>query len=753
MMYLLICLILSAGGYKVVTGTVFDAASKEPLPMVNIVIEGTEMGTTTDNDGYYTIILPDTLKKVKLVCSMMGYKKVEREIFFFGKDYVKTDIAMSITTLKSQGILVSAKRKKFRESAAITPASLSTDDMLILPSFQEGDLMRTLETLPGITKASDYSTDIAVRGGSPDQNLVLLDDIPLLKPFHLSSIFSAFNVNAIKNIELHKSGIPAEYDAALSSVLDVKTKGVDRDIKGLTGVFSLGFLSAGATIGSPVPYLNTNFLFTVRRTYIDKIIPDEMPYYFYDGYLHIESDITNSWTVVLSGFKSKDFLDMRDEDNEDVQIVGIDWDNNVMGVNIFHSGDNESLLHFSGGFSKHSFHFGFMDTIFVTNGVIDIATLGMDYSRAFRGHKLKFGLNDEYRPFKYDISSNMGINYEYKDIWSNRTMGFAEDEFSPMKDLLLSGGIALTHYYSESVEFDQNKSAFFRSYRLSAKYFLNEIKALTISLGNYHQYEVPLVPGESETGGMSLPFYYLIPLGGENSPEEAHHFNLGYEGWLNESFYFSLEGYYRIYNRLYKMSEDAEIDIENANDYYRTMFDETEGDAYGIDFLLKKEIGKLRGWLSYTFLKSRMKSGDEYYPSVWDRTHNLYLILFAMLPKEWEVGVQFAFSTGNPFTTSLGRYRYIESGTPYDNDNTSWWMELKGEKNAFRLPSYLRLDISATKPFYFGNNELDLKLSLYNALNRKNVWFYYYDYDEEPPLRETFNMLPIVPSVEFIYRF
>jgi len=753
MMYLLVYLILSVGGHKIVTGTVFDAASKDPLPTVNIVVAGTEMGTTSDYNGFYSIILPDTLKKVKLVCSMMGYKKVEREIFFFGKDYAETDIAMRITALKSQGILVSAKRKKFRESAAITPVSLSTEDLLILPSFQEGDVMRTLEALPGITKASDYSTDIAVRGGSPDQNLVLLDNIPLLRPFHLSGIFSAFNVNAIKNVELYKSGIPAEYDAALSSVLDVKTKGVDRDIKGLNGVFSLGLLSAGATIGSPLPYLNTNFLFTVRRTYFDKIIPDIMPYYFYDGYLHIESDITDSWTAVLSGFKSKDFLDIRDENNEEIQFVGLDWDNNIVGLNMFHSGDNESFLHFSGGFSKHSFHFSLMDTIFVTNGVIDISTLGIDYSRAFGGHKLKFGINDEYRPFKYDISSNMGVNFEYRDIWSNRAMGFLEDEFSLGEDLLIRGGIALTHYYSESEEFEQNNSSFFRSYRLSAKYFLNEIKALTVSLGNYHQFEVPLVPGESETGGMSLPFYYLIPLGGEYNPEEAHHINLGYEGWLNESYYFSLEGYYRIYNRLYKINEDPDIDIENASDYYRTMFDEKEGDAYGMDFLLKKEIGKLRGWLSYTFLKSRIKSGDESYPSVWDRTHNLYLVLFTMLPKEWELGVQFAFSTGNPFTMSMGRYYYRKPGTPYDNDNTSWWMELEGEKNTFRLPSYLRLDISATKTFYFDNNEGDLKLSLYNALNRKNVWFYYYDYDEEPPLRETFNMLPIVPSIEFIYRF
>ncbi len=751
-MFLFIYLILSAGTYKVVMGKVFDAISKEPLPMVNIVVEGTEMGTTTDNDGYYSIILPDTLKKVKLVYSMMGYKKVERERFFFGKDYVKEDIAMRITTLKSQGILVSARKERFKESATITPVSLSTEDLLILPSLYEGDLMRTLEALPGITKASDHTTEVAVRGGSPDQNLILLDNIPILKPFHLGGNFSAFNLNAIKNIELYKSGIPVEYDASLSSVLDVKTKGVNRDIKGLNGIFSLGLLSAGATIGGPVPYLNTNFLFTVRRTYYDKIIPEEMPYYFYDGYLHIESDITDRWNAILSAYSSRDFYDLRDEENEEVQIIGLDWDNKALGLNTFYAGSDESLLHFSIGWSKHSFHFSLMDTIYVTNGTIDAVTVGTDYTRAFGGHKVKSGLKEEYRPFKYDISMDMGINYEYQNIWSNRVMGFIEDEFSPKKDLLFSGGISLTHYYSQIEDFNQSENELFVSYRLSAKYFLNEIKALTVSFGNYHQYEVPLIPGESVSGGTSSIFYYLVPLGGEYYPEEAQHVNLGYEGWLNESFYFSLEGYYRIYNRLYKMREESEIEIENANDFYRTMFDENEGDAYGMDFLLKKEIGKVRGWFSYTFLKSLIKSDKGYYPSIWDRTHNLYLVLFAILPKEWEIGIQFAFSTGNPFTPTLCRYLYRNPATPHDNDDTGW-MELQGEKNSVRFPSYLRLDISATKTFHFGNNEADLKIGLYNALNRENVVFYYYDYDEEPPVKETVGMVPLLPALEVIYRF
>jgi hypothetical protein len=182
------------------------------------------------------------------------------------------------------------------------------------------------------------------------------------------------------------------------------------------------------------------------------------------------------------------------------------------------------------------------------------------------------------------------------------------------------------------------------------------------------------------------------------------------------------------------------------------MLESGSGKAYGLDFLLKKEIGNLRGWISYSFLKSDVSFGDESYPTDWDRNHNFHLTLLALLGKRYEAGVQFGFCTGNPYTTHLARYRQRMGVLPYGDYEVSW-EELQGEENRVRYPPYVRLDVSLGRSFYFGNNELDVKLSVYNVLNYKNVFMYYYDYDQEPPIKKPFNMLPIIPSLEFIYKF
>jgi hypothetical protein len=182
------------------------------------------------------------------------------------------------------------------------------------------------------------------------------------------------------------------------------------------------------------------------------------------------------------------------------------------------------------------------------------------------------------------------------------------------------------------------------------------------------------------------------------------------------------------------------------------MLEYGSGDAYGLDFLLKKEIGNLRGWVSYSFLKTDVTFGDETYPTYWDRTHNFHLTLLALLGKKYESGVQFSFCTGNPYTSNLARYPQRNEIVPYEDDEI-YWAELQGDKNQVRYPPYVRLDVSLGRSFYFGNNELDVKLSVYNVLNSKNVFMYYYDYDEEPPVKEPFHMLPIIPSIEFIYKF
>jgi len=745
-------LTLLCSEYCALTGEVYDASTKEPLQMVNIVIVGTEFGTVTDDEGYYSLIMPDSLSEFKVRYSMMGYGQVVKDIKFSGKDYLSVDIAMKMEPLKLQGILVSAKKKKFRSSASITPSSLSQEDLMMLPSFVEGDLMRTIEALPGVTKSSDFSTSVSVRGGSPDQNRVLIDDVPLLNPFHLFGLVSAFNSNAIKSAELYSSGVPVRHDASLSSVLDIKTKGVGREIEDLSGVASLSLLSGGLTMGSKIPSLNSNFLLSVRRTYADKLLAlfgYDLPYYFYDGYFHWETDIKD-WSLVLSGYTGKDFLDIRDEDDESIKIIAFDWGNDVLALNLFHSNAQEDLFHIFAGYSNHDFFLRALDTVFITDGNIDVGTIGAEYTKNFKRNEITVGLEEYYRPFEYNVNFQMGFAYSYEDIWSNRISMYIEDKFGLSDYLIISGGIALTHYYSESKEFDQENSDFFRAYRLSAKYFFNDFRAVTFSFGNFHQYIVP--GGALIDMGVDIPIYYWIPLGGEYNPEEAQHFNLGFEGWLREDLYFSLEGYCRRYNRLLNMKDMEDIQISTEKEYYETMLEEGNGKAYGIDFLLKKEIGNLRGWLSYSFLKSDVVFGEETYPTDWDRNHNLHLTLLALLGKRYEAGIQVAFCTGNPYTTDLARCRYRKELMPYGEDEAEW-IQLLGDKNQVRYPPYVRLDASLGRSFYFGNNELDVKLSVYNVLDSKNVFMYYYDYDEEPPIKKPFNMLPRIPSIEFIYKF
>jgi len=749
------CLMFLVSQYNVVTGQVYDAATKERLPMVNIVIMGTEQGTVTDSDGYYSIIVGDTLNEFKLRYSMMGYGQITKDIKFSGREHLSVDIAMHMEPLKAQGILVTAKKEKFRNTASITPPSLSQKDLMMLPSFVEGDLMRTIEALPGVTKSSDFSTSISVRGGGPDQNMVLVDDVPLLNPFHLFGLVSAFNSNAVKSAELYVSGIPIKHDASLSSVLDIRTKGVDKEIKGLSGVASLSVLSGSMALGSNIPSLNSNFLLSVRRTYADKVLAlfdYDLPYYFYDGYLHWETDIKD-WSLVLSGYTGKDFLDIRDEDDESIRIISFDWGNEVAALNLYRSNTKGDLFHIYAGYSNHDFFLRVLDTLFLTDGNIDVGTIGTEYTKKYGDHEIAIGLNECYRPFEYNVNFNMGFEYSYSDIWSNRASIYAEDQYRLSENLLLLGGFSLTHYYSGSEEFDLTNQDYLRAYRLSAKYFFDDLRAVSFSFGNFHQY---IVPGGSVMGnaGVDIPVYYWIPLGGEYDPEEAHHFNLGLEGWLKEDIYFSLEGYYRKYNRLLNMKGFEDIEVANEREYYESMLEEGDGRAYGFDCLLKKEIGNLRGWLSYSFLKTDVAFGDEAYPTDWDRNHNFHATLLALLGKKYEAGVQFAFCTGNPYTTDLARFRYRAEFLPYENKYCDpSWIELEGDKNQVRYPPYTRLDASLARSFYFGNNELDVKLSVYNILDSKNVFMYYYDYDEEPPVKEPFYMLPRIPSIELIYKF
>ncbi|OQX51092.1 MAG: hypothetical protein B5M53_11360 [Candidatus Cloacimonas sp. 4484_209] len=682
---------------------------------------------------------------------MMGYKTETRTIKHPGRKNITLNIGMRIKVLKLQGVIVSAKKDEFKKSARISPVSLSHRELETAPSFIEGDLMRTLETMPGVTKTSDFSSAISVRGGGPDQNLVLLDNIPLLNVNHLFGLVSAFNIDAISNVKLWASGIPIAYDASLSSVLDVHSRGAKSEIKGLSGSTSLSLLSSKLTIGTPLSFLNSNILISARRTYADKLLKlfhYNLPYYFYDGYFHSESHIDN-WVMVLSGFRGKDLLDLKNEDDPSMTIVKVGWDNTVGALNLFHSVGKKGLFHIATGWSNYNFNMRIMDTLSVMNTGMNVGSIIADYSQKFGGQKLTIGLKEQYRPFDYNVSFLMGLNYSFSRPWINLGSVYIEDEFSPIKKLMLSGGVSFTHYYSKCKDFHISHTVYPRAYRLSGKYFLSDLRALTFSFGNFHQYVVPASLGGKD---VIMPLFNWVPLSGNYEPEEAYHTDIGYEGWFNSNYYFAIDGYYKNYSHLLEMKDASNIEVSSSQELYETMFQDGSGKSYGIDVIIKKEVGNIKGWLSYSFLRTYLSYDTLKFPADWDRNHNFHFVLLSVLPWNMVSALQLSYTTGNPYTGVVGRYLHRWEKKPGGDDNPGWW-EVESKKNGLRFPPYLRLDVSADKTFYLQNKTLNLKLSIYNLLNYKNVLFYYRDYDTEPPVQKSFYDLPIIPSVEIKFMF
>lgn len=755
-------LMITIGG-KTISGKVYDYNSKNTLPLVNILVEGTNIGTFTDSNGYYKIEIPDSLSSVVLRYTMIGYEKKRKEIRTDKGKIISVDIEMRMKPLAAQGVLITARKEDFRESSSITAPSLSQKNLMFLPSLIQSDLMRTIEMMSGITKVSDFTNSISVRGGAPDQNLILIDNVPILKPSHLFGIVSTYNTDVVEKAKLYKSGISARYDDMLSSVLDIRTKGLESKAEGFTGNISSSFLSSKITLGSKIPIINGNILISVRRSYVDKLLKlfdYDLPYYFYDGHLNLESNLGN-WLFTLSTYKGKDFLKYKlyynKEEDSLYTVADVNWDNSLFSLGAFYPCGEGSLLHFSAGFSEYKSLQNFSDSIVDSKTKIKIFTTAADYSHKFNKHKVTIGLYDYLKPFDYELSVQTGFRYKLEDKLSNRASLFVEDQISAWKDLLLKGGIAFNHYYSKGDSINSSNSKVLTTYRLSCKYFLNDLTAFVLSFGNYHQYQVPAAIEVKETLVIT-PISIKLPLYGKYEPEKARHLNAGFEGWFSESFYFSIEGYYRYYNHLLQMKEKFKnIDIQNTQSLYETVFESGTGNTWGADFTLKKEKGKLSGWLSYTFLKSEVSFDTLTYIPDWERTHNFHAALLARLGWGLVSGLQFSFSTGNPYTGATGRfYRKLPyPHHPVFTEEDDWGI-LKGRKNNERFPPYIRLDLSLSRCFYLEDKELEIKFSIYNITNHKNVFFYYYDYsnsNQNPPTKESFNMLPIVPSIEIKYKF
>lgn len=727
-----------------VSGYVTDAETGETLIGANIGLKNTDKGTTTNTSGYFS--LPDlSQKSYTLVVSYIGYRIYEQEIHLHSDEKLRLNIELKPEDYQLDELIVESKSKD-TEPIGVSKVTLDTEFIKQVPGLFQADVFRSLQMLPGIKAASDISSGLYIRGGSPDQTLILLDHTTVYNPSHFFGFFSTFNPDAIKDIQLYKGGYPAKYGGRLGSVLSLYSKaGNSNEFKGST---TLGMLASRVSMEGPIK--NGSWLIAARRSTLEPILAvldqsnKNLPekFYFWDinGKLSYDADPDNKLSFTFYMGKDKLGFPFADDAN-----INLDYGNQTISTMWTHIFSDEIFANFfltgSHYFNFPSFNIG--GTPFKrSNNIYDFSLEGdVEYTphdrhnitAGFELGLLTFSLYDEFDK-KENFSSRKQSQYgsvylqdkwKISDRWTAtpgiRINGFSKGEYSRIAP------------------------------RLSLEYKPSDRIRLQAAYGRYHQF-LTLSSNEAFTG-----FDAWMMTGKGVPPASGNQYVAGIKTIPFEGYSFNVEAYYRSMEHLF---EPDPFLPDNAGLSYEDTFRFGHGYALGAEVLFERNIGPLTGLIGYTFSITQRKfpnfneplQGGEarFYPPKHDRRHDIKTVLNYEFNTRWSANLAFTFATGQAYTRPLGRTAAFNlPTTDFGKDQL-----VVGKVNASRLPPYHRLDISASrKGTFFGLGEAQWKIQVVNVYSRRNIWFYNYELDENPIGREPIRLLPILPTISYSIDF
>ncbi len=760
-----------------VSGFVYDESNGEALIGANVYIKELGIGSSTNTSGYF-VIARVPKGDYTLVCSYIGYESFSKDIKVLQSLKTSYKIFLKPTSLSTQEIVVTGDSVRTAEKLFAKPISivnLNAKQINQIPRMIEADLLRSLQTMPGITAISDFSSAIYVRGGTPDQNLYMIDGTDVYNPEHAFGVFSNFNTNAIKNVEISKGGFGAQYGGRLSSVLDITN--LDGNRNKFEGFVNVSLLSASTTLQTPLGNLGS-LSGSFRRTYIDQTYAkwsDDIPaYYFYDANIKGFFDLDEKNKVTISYFSSKDDLDFK-VDKDAAESFGFLywWGNTTGSVNWKHIFSPNLFASFWLTGSRFESDFN-LEAIQVkeNNYLSDYAIKGnLEY---FYSNELQFRLGVEQKLLheKYIQESVDGMI----DIQNKRqyTSAFLSANWKPSPKWEIEAGLRYDYFNSDSTF-----SRF--SPRFSAKYRLSESSSLKFATGVYHQF-INRVP--------RLFFASIWVTANKYEGESsANHFILGYQKEIGAVWEFELETYYKTYKNICQFNETVGADIKPSKfdrfgrPIYSTtenVFNRGDGSSYGFEALIRKDLGSVTGWLSYSYSSTKynfddINRGKDYNPRH-DRSHvvnfvsnfelgSLWGEIMGDKPvhsdKKWLIGINFIYASGQPITTSGSAY-YTSPMPDWGSidrigEDMPSYKPYPGEINSYRLPDYIRMDLSVTYEIDYGSWTLSPYLQIINLGNRKNTWFIQYNQEKKDDIIkqeiEKINMLPILPSIGVNIKF
>ncbi len=718
-----------------VSGFVRDGRTGEPLAFVTVYLSDQSAGTVSDRSGYYVLSgVPAGERTV--VYSMVGYRPVEQGFVLRQDESVRFDARLANEPIPVRGVTVSAARERFRREVDVGMRRLDIRDLKIAPGMIEQDLFRSLATLPGVVAVSDFSSALYVRGGSPDQTLVLLDGVTVYNPYHIGGLFSTFNLDAVSNAELHAGAFPAEYGGAVSSVLDVEMK--QGNSERLSGRWDLGLLTSKLMFEGPLP--KGSFLVAGRRTYIDavtwtidKLVDDStfrvyLPYYFYDLQAKVNFDLSAHDRLTLSGYSGDDVIHISDSTGR----MDFRWGNYTLAAKWRHIFSPQvlattMLTHARNRVSMSALEYPWPgDTADTSESKLTMRVSDAGLKEDFTvfvdsGQTLKFGAEAR----RFDLSDYLGADTVV--FWNLHERPwyaalYAADKWRPWRPLLINAGVR-TEYFTGG--------GYFRaSPRVSAKYFLREDLAVSAGYGLYYQYlSIPFPRDEMVAKIPATFFQQWIPASEKYRPVSAVHYVLGSEKWFGDDLQLSAEGYYKQMDNLLETGSMLPGIGEEPGAGDTVRFNVGSGWAAGGELLLRRK----GSWVGYSLAFTRRTFDSTNFYPVFDARHNFNVAWTTRLGRGWSINLQWLFRSGFPYTGPIGQYQYVREGDgrfPGYGDQFYYWVPIGGRRGNYRLPPYHRLDVGVEKAFRLFGADWAFYFQVINAYAQKNVLWYNYQTDE-----------------------
>jgi len=742
---LALLLLAAAGQAADISGFVRDTSNGESLPYASVYLKGENWGCISNESGYYAIAdVPPG--RYALTASLVGYQIFRQEIEVADQDIVQ-DISLREQAIEMEGTVIEAEREEV-ESFDISPGrtTLQVRELKAAPAAIEADPIRTIQTLPGVATLSDFSVGLYVRGGTPDQNLILLDGTDVYNASHMFGLFSTFPADAAKSTELLRGGYPARYGGRLSSVLNVITDEGNKEEFEATGGISL--LSSRLTVQGPAA--RGSWLVSGRRTHLDpvmsiaekKLDAKRFRYNFYDLQGKTHQILSHDDQLTVAAYKGRDELLFRYEELD----FDLAWGNRTIGTkwtHVFDSGLFGNFM-FTGSRFRAQTVFDTEDVrLKETNRLTDLSFKGDVNYFPNKDHTVEVGLLIKRQSMEYTFGE-ADQEWVNVDIEGFHHALYVQDNWSVTRLLTLQPGLRFNYF--------ANGDYTGWSPRLAARYQLGLDTFLKGAIGQYHQYIFRLA---REFQGISLLSNVWALADSTARPSKAIHYIVGAETKLF-GLDLDAEVYYKDYEGLYELNYDENESIEIGD-----LLRRGGGQAYGFDLLLRKRAGRHTGWLSFsTGVSERTidnlnldENGEEQsFRSKFDRRVSINLIHSWRFRKKWSLNTRFAHASGQPYTQVLGR------GEVELPSERSWTFNTRGELNAVRLPAYQRLDLSIQRQFEFRTWGMKVYLQVVNVTNHKNLFNYFWDMEGEPEERKPnkrreIQMLPILPSFGIDFDF